>query len=356
MRTTLFDYHLPSELIAQRSVRPRDASRLLVLERRTGAMEHRVFRDVLEYLRPGDLLVLNNTKVFRARLFSVIGGSRIEIFLLHPLRAHFHAIKHESRWMALARPGKKLSVGSVVRLVNGLSGVVKRKNSDGTVEVLFNRESNVVVRIANKIGKIPVPPYIKHEPRTLADYQTVYARKTGSVAAPTAGFHFTPALIKRIRAHGVKIAFITLHVGLGTFQPIRSIRLEDHLMHAEWAEISPKTIAAISAVKKSGGRVIAVGTTTVRTLEGLLTSANSPELADKKKIGNARSGWVNLFIQPGFTFRIVDALITNFHLPRSTLLALVSAFAGRARVMRTYRAAVRKKYRFYSFGDAMFIH
>jgi len=260
----------------------------------------------------------------------------------------------------LARPGKKLSVGSVVRFTRDFSGTVKKKNPDGTVVVRFDRSAEEVRRIANQIGKIPVPPYIKQAPRSLGDYQTVYAEKTGSVAAPTAGFHFTPKLLSKIRRRGVKIAFVTLHVGLGTFQPIKSDHLEDHPMHAEWAQVSAETVQAIRSAK----RVIAVGTTTVRALEGLLLGRRrihpaSPEKpAYRRQAGgyHAVSGWVNIFIKPGYHFKKIDALITNFHLPRSTLLALVSAFAGRTRIMRAYRAAVREKYRFYSFGDAMFIH
>lgn len=340
VRTSLFDYHLSSDFIAQKSVRPRDASRLLILDRKTGRVEHRIFRDIVEYLGPGDLLVMNNTKVFRARLMGTVNGSRVEILLIHP---RIHALKHlpagkagESVWLALARPRKKLAIGSVVRFTKNMTATVEKKNPDGTVIVRCNRSVDQVVRIANEIGAVPVPPYIKQTPRSLDDYQTVYALKTGSVAAPTAGFHFTPRLLGQIRRRGVKIAFVTLHVGLGTFQPIRSSRLEDHPIHAEWAEVPSSTFAAV----RSASRVIAVGTTTVRALEGL----------------TGRSGWVKIFIKPGYHFKIIDGLITNFHLPRSTLLALVSAFAGHSRIMRTYQTAVRKKYRFYSFGDAMFIH
>ena len=331
MKTSLFEYHLPKSRIAQRPVRPRDSSRLLVLDRKTGDIKHRVFRDIIEYLRPGDLLVMNDTKVFRARLRGKTERGMIEIFLIHPERMRY--------WIVLARPGKKLAVGARVVLAGGLSGTVASKQSDGTIRMRFNHTSSRVIEIANRIGEVPIPPYITRTPKSLEEYQTVYARRTGSVAAPTAGFHFTPRLIREIKRKGIRIAFVTLHVGLGTFQPVKTERLEEYVMHAEWGEIPAATTRAVRKAK----RVIAVGTTTVRALEGLW---------DKPR----RRGWIRLFIQPGYRFKVVDALITNFHLPRSPMLARASAFAGRARILRAYRAAVRRAYRFYSFGDAMFIH
>src|SRR3989338_1679524 len=331
MKTSLFEYHLPKSRIAQRPVRPRDSSRLLVLDRKTGDIKHRVFRDIIEYLRPGDLLVMNDTKVFRARLRVKTERGMIEIFLIHPERMRY--------WIVLARPGKKLAVGARVVLAGGLSGTVASKQSDGTIRMRFNHTSSRVIEIANRIGEVPIPPYITRTPKSLEEYQTVYARRTGSRPAPTAGFPFSPRLIRVIKPNGIRIAFVTLHVGLGTFQPVKTEKLEEYVMHAEWGEIPAATTRAVRKAK----RVIAVGTTTVRALEGLW---------DKPR----RRGWIRLFIQPGYRFKVVDALITNFHLPRSTLLALVSAFAGRERILRAYRAAVRRAYRFYSFGDAMFIH
>lgn len=329
MKTSLFDYHLPKSRIAQRSVRPRDSSRLLVLDRKTGGIEHRIFRDIIEYLHPGDLLVMNDTKVFRARLRGKTERGKVEIFLLHPEKGRV--------WSVLARPGKKLTPGTVVTFGRITFGTIVSKVIHGVLEMEFSCSPREVMRLANRIGEVPIPPYIKSAPKNLGEYQTVYTRQVGSVAAPTAGFHFTPRLIRQIRKMGVKIAFVTLHVGLGTFQPVKTERLEEHPIHAEWGEIPVSTIRAVKKAK----RVIAVGTTTVRALEGL---------------HGKRRGWIRLFIKPGYSFKVVDALITNFHLPRSTLLALVSAFAGRERVLRAYRAATRRGYRFYSFGDAMFIN
>ncbi|TAL18973.1 tRNA preQ1(34) S-adenosylmethionine ribosyltransferase-isomerase QueA [Patescibacteria group bacterium] len=356
MKTSLLDYHLPPGRIAERSARPRDSSRLMLLNRQTGRIEHRVFRDIADYLRRGDVLVMNDTKVFRARLYGQTERGRVEIFLLHPTRGRV--------WSVLARPGKKLARGRAIVFSRSLRGIVRAKNSDGTLSVIFNAPPAPVIAAANRIGEIPVPPYIKRLPRKLEEYQTVYARAVGSVAAPTAGFHFTPRLLGQIRRRGVKIVFVTLHVGLGTFQPIRAERLAEHAIHAEWGEIPTATSRVIRETKKRGGRVIAVGTTTVRALEGLLgpgshgrsqTRLDLLREIQSRNASRARRGWVKLFITPGYRFRVVDALITNFHLPRSTLLALVSAFAGREKVLRAYRAAIRKKYRFYSFGDAMLV-
>lgn len=339
MKTSLFDYNLPPELIAQKSVQPRDSSKLMILDRQTGAIEHKIFRDIVNYLKPGDLLVMNDTKVFKARLHVKLPGSEAEaeIFLVRPLQ--------KKSWLVLARPGKKLTTGMEISFGEGLNGTVMTKNEDGTVEIQFNQTPANVIKLANKLGEIPIPPYVSHVPGKLEDYQTVYAKHTGSVAAPTAGFHFTPALLAQIKKKGIKIKFVTLHVGLGTFQPIKSENIEEHNIHSEWAEIPADTSAAIRKAKKSGGRVIAVGTTTVRTLEGF----------SETKSAGKKSGWINIFIKPGYKFRVVDAIITNFHLPKSSLLVLVAAFAGHDNILRAYETAIVQKYRFYSFGDAMFI-
>lgn len=342
MSTSLFDYELPLELIAQHSVEPRDHSRLLVLDRASGAMEHKHFYDIVDELQSGDLLVMNDTKVFRARLETTKG---FEVFLLRAT---------ERGWETLMRPGKKVFVGDQVEIKTTsftldasdvLIGTVLEKRADGMVLVDFERAPEEVIRIANIHGEIPTPPYVDEHIDDIAKYQTVYARETGSVAAPTAGFHFTPELIDRIKEKGVEIAFVTLHVGIGTFRPMKTETIEEHEMHSEFVTISEKTAETIVTAKQQGRRVIAVGTTTVRTLEGVAAS------------GGVRpfSGDVNLFITPGFAFQVIDGLITNFHLPKSTLLVLVCAFAGREHVSAAYEEAVNQGYRFFSFGDAMFI-
>ena len=336
MKTSLFDYRLPPERIAQKPVRPRDRSRLLVLDPVAGSMEHRRFFEIEEFLKPGDLLVVNDTKVFKARLTARRAtGGKVELFLLRPVEE----TKSSSAWECLLKPGKKVREGDAL-VVGRVSFTVLRKRTDGIAIIHAPLSAGNVIDFANRHGTIPVPPYVDRAPKTLADNQTVYAKKEGSVAAPTAGFHFTPQLIARLKKQGIRFASVTLHVGIGTFRPVITETLEEHEMHAEWAEIPAATRRAITDAHKRRGRIVAVGTTTVRALEGL---------------NRKPSGWVNIFIVPGFQFRVVDALITNFHLPRSTLLALVSAFAGRTFVLRAYAEAVKKEYRFYSFGDAMFI-
>ncbi len=329
MLTSDFDYHLPKELIAQKPKKPRDSSRLLVLDRRASRIRHQHFYDLPKFLKKGDLLIFNDTKVFKARLLE----DGIEIFLLRPI--------DKFCWHVLAKPGRKLKIGTKVRLGKKLFCEVKEKKADGLIIVKFNQPAKTVLSFCQKAGHIPVPPYIKMEPSKLSDYQTIYAKHLGSVAAPTAGFHFTPSLTKKLKKMGVKTAFVTLHVGLGTFRPVKTEKVEEHQMHSEWVEISASTAASINQAKKEGRRVIAVGTTTVRALEGTA--------------GSTFCGDINLFITPGFKFKIIDALITNFHLPKSTLLMLVSAFAGRPKILRAYQQAVKKNYRFFSFGDAMLI-
>lgn len=330
MLTAAFNYHLPKNLIAQQSIRPRDSSRLLVYERKTGKVRHQHFYDLPKFLKKGDLLVFNDTKVFKARLL----GEGVEIFLLRP-RDQFH-------WQVLAKPGRKLKIGGKVVLSGNLFCEVKEKKADGVIIVKFNRPSQSVLSFCQKYGHIPAPPYIKKEPSHLSDYQTIYAKNLGSVAAPTAGFHFTPSLIEKLKKMGVKTMFVTLHVGLGTFRPVKTKKVAEHQMHSEWAEISASTAAAINQAKKEGRRVVAVGTTTVRALEGAA--------------GSTFRGDINLFITPGFKFRVIDGLITNFHLPQSTLLMLVAAFIGnRYQTLNIYQQAIALHYRFYSFGDAMLI-
>ncbi|MDD4995341.1 MAG: tRNA preQ1(34) S-adenosylmethionine ribosyltransferase-isomerase QueA [Patescibacteria group bacterium] len=337
MFTSDFNYNLPQELIAQSPARPRDSSRLMVLDRKTGAIEHQHFYDLPEFLKSGDVLVFNETKVFKARLMGKLGGREIEIFLLR---------ERDGLWQALARPAKLLETGAEINFPGGLVATVADKDSQGIVAIKFNLSEDELMAAISEIGKVPTPPYIK----TLAeleDYQTVYAKNTGSVAAPTAGFHFTSELLEKLKTAGVSLEFLTLHVGLGTFRPVQSENLEDHEMHAEFVELDAETADRISRAKQEGRRIIAIGTTTTRALEGI-AATNHGALKEFR-------GDINIFIKPGFEFKIIDGLITNFHLPKSTLLVLVSALAGREKILAAYQEAVNQKYRFYSFGDAMLI-
>jgi len=338
MFTSAFNYNLPKELIAQKSLKPRDHSRLMLVDRTTGAISHRHFFDLPKFLRAGDLLVFNDTKVFKARLLGKIGSRNVEIFLLRPSTG--------DQWEALGRPGKAMPIGVRVQFTKNFWCTVAKKFSDGRLLVKFPCLPEKVIACANRVGHIPVPPYVKTEPRNFEEYQTIFAKRTGSVAAPTASFHFTKRLLREIEGGGIQTVKITLHVGIGTFRPVKAVRVEDHTMHSEWAEISESAAQKIRAAKEEGRRVIAVGTTVVRALEGTA-----------KKFGNVKkfSGDINIFITPGFKFQVIDGLITNFHLSKSTLLMLVSAFAGRRRALAAYEKAVAKKYRFFSFGDAMFI-
>ncbi len=339
MKTAEFNYHLPPELIAQTPLEPRDSSRLMVLNRATGVLEHRTFRDLPEYLRPGDLLVANESRVIPARIFGRKRrtGGKVELLLLNR--------RNPLTWEALVR-GRRLAPGSALDLAVGLSAAVDQILPSGTRLIRF---SEPVEPWLTSLGAMPLPPYI-HAP--LADperYQTVYARVSGSAAAPTAGLHFTPALIDALKNHGVDFAFVTLHIGLDTFKPIDEDEVEQHVIHTEYCEVPESTAASIAATRTRGGRVIAVGTTAVRTLESAA--------------GQDQSGWTvrtfaghtSLYIIPGYQFRAVDAMITNFHLPASTLLCLVSAFTGKKAMDRAYAEAIRLRYRFYSFGDAMLL-
>ncbi len=352
MKTSDFDYHLPESSIAQTPVEPRDSSRLLVLHRDTGELEHRIFRDVTDYLRAGDLLVLNQTRVIPARIFArKETGGRVEILLLRR--------RDSLTWEALVG-GKGLRVGKrlLIDIGNGNPQTVQAEiieNLEGSERLI--RFSEPIEPYFRKVGNVPLPPYI-HE--TLNDperYQTVYAKEPGSAAAPTAGLHFTPPLLEELQAKGVKIAYVTLHVGLDTFAPVTEDHPEEHVIHSEWCELTRETADLINGTKRSGGRVIAVGTTSVRTLESAAIGNRKSEIAntDHWSLITACSGSTSLYILPGYQFKIVDAMITNFHLPKSTLIMLVSAFAGRERILETYQIAVREGYRFYSFGDAMLI-
>lgn len=341
MQVDQFDYHLPPEAIAQTPIEPRDASRLLVLDRGRARVSHWSFRDLPQLLTPGDLLVMNDSRVIPARLFARrgdLGGARIEVMLLHQVGP--------DTWEVLVRPGRRVPVGTRLLFGEGeMAADVLGATDFGGRTVAFSYEGDWHSMLA-RLGHTPLPPYI-HEP--LADperYQTVYARQAGSVAAPTAGLHFTRALLERLNATGIGVAYITLHVGLGTFRPVTAASVEDHVMHAEFYTLPMETAAAISKTRADGRRVVAVGTTAVRTLESA---------TDAEGRITAGSGWTNIFIYPGYHFRAVDALVTNFHLPRSTLLMLVAAFADRESILAAYREALEAGYRFFSFGDAMLI-
>lgn len=340
MKVTDFDYELPEALIAQFPVEPRDTSRLLTLNKVTGAVEHKAhFYELVEELNEGDVLVFNNTKVIPARLYGHREGSggKVEVLLLTPCG--------ENRWECLVKPGKKCPVGQVIVFDERLKATVLDKTDFGGRIVEFTVDG-IFDDIIQEIGEMPLPPYIHEKLEDQERYQTVYAKEKGSAAAPTAGLHFTPELLEKIKAKGVELEFVTLHVGLGTFRPVSVESIEDHDMHSEFYSVSPETAARINDAKAKGRRIIAVGTTSVRTLESASTDDG---------VLQGTSGWTQIFIYPGYTFKMVDALVTNFHLPQSTLLMLISALAGREHCLAAYEEAVREKYRFFSFGDAMFI-
>ena len=332
-------YELPEELIAQTPAEKRDESRLLVLDRTTARIEHRYFYDLPSYLKPGDCLVLNDSRVIPARLFGVRAtGGAVEVVLLRDLGG--------GRWECLSRPGKKMRPGTEVSFGDGeLTGIVEEV-TDGGNRIIHFRYDGLFLEILERLGQMPLPPYIKTQLTDPERYQTVYAREPGSAAAPTAGLHFTPELLDAIREMGVEVRFVTLHVGLGTFRPVKAEEIEDHEMHSEFCTIPEDTAEAIRRTKSRGGRIVAVGTTSCRTLESFAAEDGSIE---------SGSRWTNIFIYPGYRFRCIDALVTNFHLPGSTLVMLVSALAGRENILHAYEEAVSKKYRFFSFGDAMFI-
>lgn len=335
MKTSDFDYNLPESSIAQTPVEPRDSSRLLVLHRDTGELEHRIFRDVGSYLNAGDLLVLNQTRVIPARIYAhKETGGRVELLLLRR--------RDELTWEALVG-GKGLRVGKLVKVEDGPEAEIIGIH-DGSERVI--QFSEPIEPYFAKVGNVPLPPYIHQKLDDPERYQTVYAREPGSAAAPTAGLHFTPRLLEELQVKGVKIAYVTLHVGLDTFAPVTEADPQEHQIHSEWCELLEETADLINQTKQNGGRVVAVGTTSVRTLESATIGQNGilPYL-----------GATSVFILPGYQFQIVDAVITNFHLPKSTLIMLISAFAGRERILSTYETAIKEGYRFYSFGDAMII-
>ncbi len=339
MKTSDFYYELPPELIAQTPLEKRDSSRLLCMDRKSGALEHTVFADLADRLEAGDCLVMNDSRVLPARLLGVRPtGGAAEVLLLRDLG--------DGRWECLTRPGRKTLPGQKLIFGNGeLTGEVLETVEGGNRVVSFSYEG-IFLEVLERLGKMPLPPYIKEELRDNERYQTVYSREVGSAAAPTAGLHFTPQLLERIRDKGVRECFVTLHVGLGTFRPVKSEDVEEHEMHSEFCVIPEETADIVNRTRRSGGRVICVGTTSCRTVESF---------ANDDGTLSPRSGWTNIFIYPGYRFKCMDGLITNFHLPESTLVMLVSAFAGRENVLAAYAQAISERYRFFSFGDAMLI-
>ncbi len=339
MNKSDFDFYLPEELIAQTPLEKRDTSRLLHLDKQTGEIEHKHFYDIKQYLHEGDCLVLNDSRVLPARLIGARPtGGTVELVLLRDLG--------DNRWECLSRPGRKTKPGQELVFGNGeLTAVVEEVTLGGNRIVKFSYEG-IFLEILERLGKMPLPPYIKEELQDSERYQTVYSKELGSAAAPTAGLHFTKELLAEIADMGVKICYVTLHVGLGTFRPVKADKIEDHEMHSEFCIVPEETAETVNAVKRAGGRVIAVGTTSCRTLESFTTEDGTLQ---------ATSGWTNIFIYPGYKFKCIDALITNFHLPESTLIMLVSALAGRENILNAYNTAVKERYRFFSFGDAMMI-
>lgn len=339
MKKSDFDFYLPEELIAQTPLEKRDGSRLLVLDKESVAMEHRHFYDLPEYLHVGDCLVLNNSRVLPARLIGTrLGGGAVELVLLRDLG--------EGRWECLSRPGRKTKPGTELFFGGReLKATVEAVAEGGNRIVKFDYRG-IFLEVLERLGKMPLPPYIKEELQDPERYQTVYSRELGSAAAPTAGLHFTNELLEKIQAMGVKVCYVTLHVGLGTFRPVKEDEIENHEMHSEFCIIPEDTARTVTETKQNGGRIVAVGTTSCRTLESFAKDDGTLE---------ACSGWTDIFIYPGYSFKCIDALVTNFHLPESTLIMLVSALAGREHILNAYRTAVEEKYRFFSFGDAMFI-
>lgn len=339
MKKSDFYFELPEELIAQTPLEKRDSSRLLHLNKVTGEMEHRHFYDLLDYLHEGDCMVFNDSRVLPARLIGARpSGGSVELVLLRDLG--------EGRWECLSRPGRKTKPGTEILFGDGeLKATVEAVAEGGNRIVRFDYEG-IFLEVLERLGKMPLPPYIKEELQDGERYQTVYSREVGSAAAPTAGLHFTKELMEKIAAKGVKLCFVTLHVGLGTFRPVKAEEIEDHEMHSEFCMVPEETAKIVTETKRNGGRVIAIGTTSCRTLESFALEDGSLPVT---------SGWTNIFIYPGYKFKCIDALVTNFHLPESTLIMLVSALAGRENILNAYNEAVKQRYRFFSFGDAMFI-
>lgn len=340
MKKSDFNFILPEELIAQDPLKDRSSSRLLVLDKKTGAIKHEIFKHITNYLKPGDCLVINDTKVIPARLFGVKEdtGAKIEVLLLKR--------KENDCWETLVKPGKKARIGTKLQFGDGLlRGEVIDILEEGNRLIQFKYEG-IFEEILDQLGQMPLPPYITHQLEDKNRYQTVYAKHTGSAAAPTAGLHFTEELLAEIEAMGVQIARVTLHVGLGTFRPVKADDILDHHMHSEYYQVDEKAANLINETRKNGGRIISVGTTSTRTLESAAKEDGTLE---------PKNGWTDIFIYPGYQFKVIDGLITNFHLPESTLIMLVSALAGREHVLAAYEEAVRRRYRFFSFGDAMLI-
>lgn len=340
MKVKDFDFYLPEELIAQHPMEERDEARLLILDKKTGELKHKVFKDIIKYINPGDCLVLNNTRVLPARLIGEkeATGGKMEFLLLKR--------KEKDTWETLVKPGKRAKIGSKFIFGEGLLKAEVLDILEGGSRLVKFTYKGIFEEVLDKLGQMPLPPYIKAKLENKEMYQTVYSKENGSAAAPTAGLHFTEELLKKIKDKGINLAFLTLHVGLGTFRPVKAENIEDHTMHSEYYNIDQKTADIINSTKEKGGRVIAVGTTSTRTLETV--SDESGRISEK-------SGWTDIFIYPGYKYKIVDSLITNFHLPQSTLLMLVSALSTRENIMNAYKTAVEEKYRFFSFGDAMFI-
>ena len=341
MTTEDFDYDLKEELIAQTPLEKRDSSRLLTLNKQNGNIEHKVFTDIIDYLKKGDTLVLNDTKVLPARLIGEKEDTKaiIEILLLKNIK--------DDIWECLTKPARRIKEGTIITFGNGLLKAECIKEEDEGIRHYKLIYNGILMEILDKLGTMPLPPYIHEKLKDQSRYQTVYAKEIGSAAAPTAGLHFTKELLKKIEKKGVNICYITLHVGLGTFRPVSVEKIEEHKMHSEFYSMNQETADILNKTKESGGRIIAVGTTTTRTLESILLKDNKFK---------ACSGWTDIFIYPGFKFKAIDCLITNFHLPKSTLVMLVSALAGRENILNAYKIAVDNNYRFFSFGDAMFIY
>ncbi len=341
MKLELFDFDLPERLIAQVPLEKRDASRLMVLNKETGAITHATFSQITDYFHKGDCLVLNNTRVLPARLFGTKEdtGAQVEVLLLTQ--------EEGDRWETLVKPAKRVKKGTVITFGDGrLKAVCTEELEHGGRKVEF-QYTGIFYEVLESLGEMPLPPYIKEQLDDRERYQTVYSKEVGSAAAPTAGLHFTTELLDALKAKGVHIAFITLHVGLGTFRPVSAEHIEEHEMHAEFYEMNEETAEVLNRVRKEGGRIISVGTTSTRTLETIASAHDG--------VFHASSGWTSIFIYPGYTFRAIDGMITNFHLPKSSLIMLVSALAGREHVLHAYNEAVKEEYRFFSFGDAMLI-
>ncbi|RNB90605.1 tRNA preQ1(34) S-adenosylmethionine ribosyltransferase-isomerase QueA [Brevibacillus fluminis] len=342
MDVTQFDFDLPERLIAQHPLEDRSASRLLVLHKQTGAVEHRTFTDLIDYLREGDVMVLNDSRVLPARLIGVKTdtGANIEVLLLKSLG--------DDRWETLVKPGKRVKPGTEISFGDGLLRAVCESSTEMGGRIIRFSYEGIFYELLDRLGSMPLPPYIHEQLEDRERYQTVYSRELGSAAAPTAGLHFTKDYLQRLEQKGVQLAYITLHVGLGTFRPVSADTVEEHVMHAEYYEIPEETARIVNTAKSEGRRVIAVGTTSCRTLE-TVGKAHGGKLA-------VESGWTDIFIYPGYQFSIIDGMITNFHLPKSTLVMLISALAGRETILNAYREAVEQEYRFFSFGDAMLIN